>query len=67
MKGCEMKVSKASLAVEINGKPYAVALKDVDINLMIQVVSSLFSDGTLKLVPLNKDYRLESIAEHIKK
>ena len=62
-----MEVSKASLAVEIDGKPYAVVLKDVDINLMIQVVSSLFSDDTLKVLPLNEDYKFESIAEHIKK
>ena len=63
----QMEVTKAGLALEINGKPYAVVLKDVDINLMVQVVSSLFSDGTLKVLPLNEDYKFESIAEHVKK
>lgn len=57
-----MNVTKASLILEIDDKSYVAILKDIDLNLMVDVISTLLPENKLKVVPLNDTFKWEEIA-----
>lgn len=62
-----MKITKASLMMEIDGKFCAVLLDGVDLYLMANVLSELTPSKKLQVMELNEGFVWESLKEHVKK
>jgi hypothetical protein len=54
-------VTRASLAAEIDGKVYFVALPQARLVMLMQLAASLFDDGKLTVVPAPADYKFQEI------
>lgn len=58
-----MDVEKVSVAVEIEGKPYFVALDQTRMKLLIQFASGLSDNGKLNVVKAPSDYKFTTLGE----
>lgn len=54
-------VTRASLAAEIDGKVYFVALPQDRLVMLMKLAQSLFDDGKLTVVPAPADYKFQEI------
>jgi hypothetical protein len=56
-----MVVTKASLMLEIDGQICHALLDGIDINLMVDAISSMMPDNTLKVLKMSEDYTWQNI------
>ncbi len=54
-----MSVTAISLVLEIDGKPHIALINEIDPNLLINVIAGLTKDGTLKVVKMSDDFKIE--------
>lgn len=57
------KVTAMSIGVEIEGEPYIVLLKDVNIQLLVQMVGVLTPGGVMKVVAAPQGMRFTTIGK----
>jgi hypothetical protein len=60
-----MDITKASLVLEINGKPHIALLDGVNIGIMCNLIAVLTDGGTLKVVKAPDSFRFENLSEHL--
>ena len=56
-----MKVTKASIILEIDGNNCAAMVEGIDLNLLTEVIASISPTGTLRLVTLPDTFKWESL------
>lgn len=56
-----MNISKLSIAVEIDGKPYFVLIPKDCKELAVRLISGLSEDGELKVVSAPDDYKFQAL------
>jgi hypothetical protein len=57
--GDEMKVEKASLIFQIDGKCYAALTKDIDLDMLVNFMAALYPDKQVKMVELPEGVHFE--------
>lgn len=58
-----MKVTKASIILEINGHPHAVILSGVNLDLLAGVIGAAMPEGRLRVFRLGDDVRFETFQQ----
>lgn len=58
-----MKITRASLVIEVDGKTCAANLSTVNLDLMVNMIAALTDGGTLQVVPIKEDARWSSMGE----
>jgi hypothetical protein len=61
-----MKITKASLVLEINGEPHFALLDGIDINLMCDLIAGLTDTGKLKVIKAPESFKFENLSNHLK-
>jgi len=56
-----MNVTKASLVLEIDGVPHFAILKNVNLNLMVEMIALLIESGKLDVIKAPDKYQFEKI------
>jgi hypothetical protein len=58
-----MEIEKVSLAVQIKGKPYFVALDSDKLHLLIQMAQGLSDNGKINVIPAPEGFEFKQIKD----